>query len=53
MDFDVKTITSMYNQYVKDAAGAASGAASSVDAARDYSKAGDDELMAACKKFEA
>ncbi len=52
MDFDINSINSMYNNYIRE--NAASGKASNmVDAAKDYSKASDDELMSVCKEFES
>ena len=52
MDFDINSVTSMYNKYISENASNAS-ASKAVDANRDYSKATDDELMSACKQFEA
>jgi len=49
---DLSSINSAYNSLISDNAAAAK-ASKAVDAKRDYSKATDDELMEACKKFEA
>ncbi|MCR5279566.1 MAG: rod-binding protein [Lachnospiraceae bacterium] len=46
-------ITSLYNQYIQDTASKQTGSAGDINLKKDYSKATDEELMAACKKFEA
>ena len=49
MDFDISSIGDLYTDYIKNNA-----AQSKQDITnRDYSKAEDEELMDACKKFEA
>lgn len=50
MDFDVSSINSMYQQYVQDNANSAKAQKLTNG---DYSNATDDELMDACKQFEA
>ncbi len=50
---DISHITDMYNSMVKDNVKAKTSVASTIDTARDYSKASDEELMDVCKKFEA
>lgn len=52
MSLDVSSMLNSYTDYVSQTA-ADSKAASSVDPKKDYSKATDEELMDACKKFEA
>ena len=49
---DLSSINSAYNSLINDAATTAK-TSKTVDANHDYSKSTDDELMAACKKFEA
>lgn len=53
MDIDINSVSDIYSSYIQQAAGNASSAASKIDASKDYSKASDDELMDACKKFES
>jgi len=49
---DFSSLTSLYTNYISDTASTAK-TTSSVDTTKDYSKATDDELMEACKQFEA
>lgn len=53
MDFDINSISGVYNEYLKQNAGKATDIASKIDTSKDYSKATDDELMDVCKQFEA
>ena len=49
---DISSMLNSYTDYVSNAANEAK-TASSVNTSRDYAKATDEELMDACKKFEA
>lgn len=53
MDFDANSITSIYSQYLSDAAKTASSTGEKLKTGKDYTGASDDELMDACKEFEA
>ncbi|MCQ2519282.1 MAG: rod-binding protein [Lachnospiraceae bacterium] len=52
MSLDVSSMINQYTDFVTQNAQNAQ-AASKVDTSKDYSKATDEELMDACKKFEA
>ncbi len=51
MEFDINSMNAYYNDYIKQTAMQTS--APKIDAAKDYSKASDDELMDVCKQFES
>ncbi len=50
MALDISSMTNLYTDYIKDNASAN---ASSLNTSKDFSKATDEELMDACKQFEA
>ncbi len=49
---DITNLSGLYTNYISDSA-SASKTQASLDVSKDYSKASDEELMDACKKFEA
>lgn len=53
MEIDSNSLLSAYDSYVQQTAASAGSNAASVSASKDYSKASDEELMDACKQFEA
>ena len=53
MDFDINSVSAMYNQYLSDAVTGAKSPTAKINLGADYSKASDDELMGVCKDFEA
>lgn len=53
MNFDMNSISNIYNQYLSDSAKTASSTGAKISADKDYSKATDEELMKVCKEFEA
>ena len=52
-DMDFTSINSAYSQFITDSAKQAQNAMSKAALKTDLSKADDNELMAACKKFES
>lgn len=52
-DINFNSISNVYQEYIAKNARDASSSASKIDTTKDYSNASDEELMDACKKFEA
>lgn len=52
MEIDGNSLISAYDSYVKQMAGNASGT-SSINTSKNYANSSDEELMDACKQFEA
>ena len=52
-DIDFSSINSAYSQFITDSAKSAQNAMMKSGLKTDMSKASDDELMSACKKFES
>lgn len=53
MEIDGNSLLNAYDSYIQQTAANAGSSANAINTSKDYSKATDEELMDACKQFEA